>query len=123
MLAGGKAWLGGLKGRGLPVSHQVGHVSAVAAEDFYFLFFCWDAQGTKQLAWGKGGQSCQAVLNWRCGGLGRGFSWTLDSLVVPLSREEGRLKRLNLYLGNVCLCGQLPLGARAHVFLMQMVSV
>lgn len=47
MLAGGKAWLGGLKGRGLPVSHQVGHVSAVAAEDFYFLFFCWDAQGTK----------------------------------------------------------------------------
>lgn len=35
MLAGGKARLGGLKGRGLPVSHQVGHVSAVAAEDFF----------------------------------------------------------------------------------------
>lgn len=34
-----QAWLRGLKGCGSPVSHQVNHVSAVAAEGPIFLFF------------------------------------------------------------------------------------
>lgn len=51
VLAGGEAWLGGLKGRGPPVSHQVDHVSAVAAEGpiFFDFFFSWAAQGTEPL--------------------------------------------------------------------------
>lgn len=36
-LAGGRAWPGGLKGCGLPVSHRVDHVAAVAAEGLIFL--------------------------------------------------------------------------------------
>lgn len=48
--------------------------------------------------------------------LGLGFAWTLENLVVSLSREERdkRLNRLNLYLGNVCLRGLLPLGVSTH---------
>ena len=43
------------------------------------------------------------------------MAWTLESLVVLRTEREGRLNKLNLYLGSVCLCGQLPLGVSTHV--------
>lgn len=87
------------------MSHQVDHMSAVAAKgpDFFAL----DAQGTT--AWlGKGGWSCQAVgyrpLECLTGGgvLGLGFAWTLENLVVSLSSEEGKgqkIKQVKLISG------------------------
>ena len=54
MLAGGKAWLRGLKGCGSPVSHQVDHVSAVAAEGPIF-FFLLGRLENRTAGVGKGG--------------------------------------------------------------------
>ncbi|KAF5913125.1 hypothetical protein HPG69_009076 [Diceros bicornis minor] len=55
-LAGGRAWLGGLKGCGPPVSHQVDHVSAVAAEGPTFSL----GHPGNRISWvEKGGECCQ----------------------------------------------------------------
>lgn len=42
------------------------------------------------------------MLNWRCGVLGLGFAWTLENLVVSLSREERKgqkIKQVKLISG------------------------
>lgn len=97
------------------------HVSAVAAEGLIFFFFFPVGRPWNWTAWVRmvlpapgwiGGGKLKPSLS---GPENQGLAWTLESLVVLRTEREGRLNKLNLYLGSVCLCGQLPLGVSTHV--------